>query len=66
MNKLLQLDAVKSASNIVALRKLHDNLEVQVRSLQSLGIDPNSYSNLLYPVILQKIPLEINLQKTVS
>ncbi|GBM30672.1 hypothetical protein AVEN_204466-1 [Araneus ventricosus] len=62
MNKLLQLAAVKSVNNLIALRKLHDSIETQVRSLQSLNVNTETYSNLLSPVILQKIPLEINLQ----
>ncbi|GBM07718.1 hypothetical protein AVEN_137598-1 [Araneus ventricosus] len=62
MNKLLQLEAVKSVNNLIALRNLHDSIETQVRSLQSLNVNTETYSNLLFPVILQKIPLEINLQ----
>ncbi|GFY45804.1 integrase catalytic domain-containing protein [Trichonephila inaurata madagascariensis] len=61
MTKLLQLETVKSVNNVPALRKLYDNIEIQVRSLQSLGIRTETYSNLLFPVILQKVPLEINI-----
>ncbi|GBO41698.1 hypothetical protein AVEN_214366-1 [Araneus ventricosus] len=31
MNKLLQLEAVKSVNNLIALRKLHDSIETQER-----------------------------------
>lgn len=62
MNKLLKLESVKSVNNIHDLRKLYDSIEVQVRSLQSLGVKTESYATLLYPIIFQKIPLEINLQ----
>ncbi|GBM88422.1 hypothetical protein AVEN_227893-1 [Araneus ventricosus] len=62
MNKLLQLEAVKSVNKLIALRKLHDSIETQVRSLQSLNVNTETYSNLLFLVILQKLPLEINLQ----
>ncbi|GFY39991.1 integrase catalytic domain-containing protein [Trichonephila inaurata madagascariensis] len=60
MTKFLQLETVKSVNNVPALRKLYDNIEIQVRSLQSLGIRTETYSNL-FPVILQKVPLEINI-----
>ncbi|GFY75957.1 integrase_H2C2 domain-containing protein [Trichonephila inaurata madagascariensis] len=61
MTKLIQLETVKSVNNVPALRKLYDNIEVQVRSLQSLGIRTETYSNFLFPVILQKVPLKINI-----
>ncbi|GBN75451.1 hypothetical protein AVEN_133432-1 [Araneus ventricosus] len=41
---------------------MYDELEIQVRSLESLGIAADTYSNLLCPIVLQKIPEEINLQ----
>ncbi|GFW58301.1 integrase catalytic domain-containing protein [Trichonephila clavipes] len=40
---------------------MYDSIETQIRSLQSLGVATGSYSNLLCPVILQKLPEELNL-----
>ncbi|GBM59388.1 hypothetical protein AVEN_17420-1 [Araneus ventricosus] len=37
MTKLLMIESVKSVSNVTALRKMYDELEIQVRSLESLG-----------------------------
>ncbi|GBM67494.1 hypothetical protein AVEN_49288-1 [Araneus ventricosus] len=62
MNKLLMIESVKSVSNVTALRKMYDELEIQVRSLESLGVAADTYSSLLCPIVLQKIPEEINLQ----
>ncbi|GBM34611.1 hypothetical protein AVEN_171650-1, partial [Araneus ventricosus] len=38
MNKLLMIESVKSVSNVTALRKMYDELEIEVRSLESLGV----------------------------
>ncbi|GBL75222.1 hypothetical protein AVEN_194457-1 [Araneus ventricosus] len=62
MNKLLMIESVKSVSNVTALRKMYDELEIQVRSLESLGVAVDTYSSFLCPIVLQKFPEEINLQ----
>lgn len=56
MNKLLLIESVKTIYNIKALRKMYDAIEIQVKSLQSLGIATGTYSNLLCPV--QKFPMK--------
>ncbi|GBL83806.1 hypothetical protein AVEN_108025-1 [Araneus ventricosus] len=56
------IESVKSVSNVTALRKMYGELEIQVRSLESLGVAADTYSSLLCPIVLQKIPEEINLQ----
>ncbi|GFW11140.1 DUF1758 domain-containing protein [Trichonephila clavipes] len=40
---------------------MYDSIEKQTRSLQSLGVSTGTCSNLLCPVILQKLPEELNL-----
>ena len=47
-----------------ALRKLYDHIEINVRSLKSLGIDFAQYGTLLIPMVMTKIPEEIRLQIT--
>ncbi|XP_065904623.1 uncharacterized protein [Dysidea avara] len=44
-----------------ALRRLHDQVESQVRGLRALGIAADSYGSLLSPVILKKLPQELRL-----
>ncbi|GFY44451.1 uncharacterized protein TNIN_456221 [Trichonephila inaurata madagascariensis] len=57
MTKLFQLETVKSVNNVPALRKLYDNIEIQVRSLQSLGIiHPES----IRPCVAHRINLQTN------
>ena len=61
MDALLQVEAVVSSQNTTALRRLFDNISCHVRSLRSLGIESDSYGNLLCPVLLNKIPADLQL-----
>ena len=61
MEALLTLEAVTSQYNLKALRRLHDQVESQVRGLRALGIVAESYGSLLSPVILSKLPQELRL-----
>ena len=58
MEALLTLEGVTSQNNLKALRRLHDQVESQVRGLRALGIPAESYGSLLSPVILSKLPQE--------
>lgn len=42
MSKLLILTPVKRSSDVVALRHLYDECEIQIRSLESLGVDSDT------------------------
>ena len=64
MDALLQVECVTSSQNIRALRRLFDNISSHVRSLKSLGVEPESYGSLLCPVLITKLPA--NLQLIVS
>ena len=44
-----------------ALHRLFDNVSSHVRGLQSLGVEPQSYGSLLCPVLLTKLPAELQL-----
>ncbi|XP_024119392.1 uncharacterized protein LOC112140627 [Oryzias melastigma] len=64
MSKLLNLTPVKRSSDVVALRHLYDECEIQIRSLESLGVQSDTYGCLLCPVLLQLIPEDIALAYT--
>ena len=61
MDALLQIEAVASSQNIRALRKLFDNIGCHVRSLKSLGVESESYEGLLCPVLVSKVPADLQL-----
>ena len=62
MKKLLSLDDVTDIGDVKKLRQLYDEVEIQVRSLSSLGMDAKCYGAMLTPVLLNKIPYEFNLE----
>lgn len=64
MNKLLNIEPVKSSMNIVALRKMYDDIEIQIRNLSSLNVTSGSYGNLLSSVLLKVVPDELALEFT--
>ncbi|GFY57317.1 uncharacterized protein TNIN_467551 [Trichonephila inaurata madagascariensis] len=62
MNKLLNLEPVRNSSNIRALRRLYDELEINIRSLESLNVVSGTYGQLLCPILLKLIPEDISLE----
>ena len=61
MNNLLRLRKVESDKDVIGLRKLYDDVQAQVRSLQSLGIEEENYGSFLAPIILERLPHEVEL-----
>lgn len=53
MSKLLNLTPVKKSSDVSALRQLYDDCEIQIRSLESLGVVSDIYRGMLCPLLLQ-------------
>ncbi|KAL0150932.1 hypothetical protein M9458_053851 [Cirrhinus mrigala] len=64
MSKLLNLAPVKRSSDIRALRSLYDECEIQIRSLESLGVPCDTYGSLLCPVLMQLMPEDVALAYT--
>ena len=61
MDILMHIDPVSSPHNIKGLRRRYDSVESNVRSLKSLGVELASYGGLLAPVLIMKIPQELQL-----
>ena len=61
MGILLKLPVVTSLSDIRRIRYIYDKIESSVRGLQGLGINSDSYGNLLIPIMLSKLPDELRL-----
>ncbi|GFW22624.1 uncharacterized protein TNCV_2764361 [Trichonephila clavipes] len=62
LSNLLNLTPVRNPTVIVGLNNLYDRAETQIRSLESLGVKGGSYLNLLKPILLKQIPLELVLE----
>ena len=54
MDSLINLPTVRSCNETQNLRKLYDLVESNLRSLESLGIDNESYGCLLVPIVLHR------------
>ena len=61
MDSMLKIPRVVSALGIEQVRTVYDKIEINVRSLQALGIKSEMYGSLLIPVIMDKIPEEFRL-----
>ena len=62
MSRLLNLTPVKKSSDVHALRQLYDECEIQIRSLESLGVVSDTYGSLLCPILMKMIPDDIALE----
>ncbi|GBN97151.1 hypothetical protein AVEN_106146-1 [Araneus ventricosus] len=62
MSQLLNLNPVRKSQDVKSLRRLYSICEAHIRGLENNGVDPNSYSSLLYPVLLKSIPRDLSLE----
>ena len=60
MDALLKLDNVNTV-DVMKLRAVYDNVERHVRGLETLGIDNKQYGKLLVPILMSKIPTDLQL-----
>ena len=60
MNTLFKLSAVE-VRDLTKLRYLFDQIESTIRSLQSVGITPESYESFVVPLFMSKLPNELSL-----
>ena len=61
MESLLKLKPVNARLDIKGIRAVLDRVEIQVRGLQSLGVDSAQNGALLIPIFMEKLPDELKL-----
>ena len=61
MERLENLPNISSDSNLTEIRKFYDEIESHVRCLDSFNVKSNSYSALLVPMIMGKLPPQLKL-----
>ena len=59
INNLMRLQPVFNERAVSRLRNLHDEIETHHRGLEALGVNTFSYSSIVVPAVLQKIPESI-------
>ena len=65
---LLKLRRVETDLEVISLRRLYDDVQAQVRSLQRLGINEENYGTFLAPIIMELLPHEgqLNVNRTLD
>jgi hypothetical protein len=64
VNELMQLPAVYKERDTLRLRKLYDSCEANNRALKALGVNEDSYSGIVVPTIMEKLPEQFHLTIT--
>ena len=64
INELIHLPAVYRERDTHRLRKLYDSCEAHNRALQALGVSEESYSTIVVPTIMEKLPEQFRLAIT--
>ena len=64
MENLIKLPAVVNITDIKKIRVILDQLEMNIRGLEALGISSDSYVELLLAIVMKKIPEEMRLTLT--
>ncbi|GFT11589.1 DUF1758 domain-containing protein [Trichonephila clavipes] len=59
MNKILSLQPLKNSNDFRSFRKFVDNCNVQLRSLNSLGVSSANYGKILCPMLFRLIPSDL-------
>ena len=61
INQLMDMPSSESM-DVLQLRKLSDQLHIHVRCLESLGVDVKSNAQILGPVLINKLPLQLRIK----
>ena len=61
INEMLGISAVWDEKQVMKMRNFHDKVETHFRGLQSLAVDSETYSSIVVPVLLEKIPESVRL-----
>lgn len=61
MSKIIDLQIVQDINDLKSLRKLYDSVETQLRNLETLNLKHDEYGPLLIPLLMNKMPNELQL-----
>eukprot|EP00112_Aurelia_sp_Birch-Aquarium-sp1_P002793 Seg1309.3 transcript_id=Seg1309.3/GoldUCD/mRNA.D3Y31 product="hypothetical protein" protein_id=Seg1309.3/GoldUCD/D3Y31 len=56
INEMANLSPVFNEKSIGRLRNFHDQIEAHYRGLEALGVDKQSYSSIVVPLLMPKLP----------
>ena len=61
MESLYKSPVIRSSEDVRSIRDFHDKIEMNLRSLEAIGVEPEPYVCLLVPMIEDEIPNELNI-----
>eukprot|EP00794_Sanderia_malayensis_P010579 gene10579-biopygen7718 len=61
VNELINLQSVYNEKNVQRLRTLHDQIKTHFGGLQTIGVNETTYSGIVVPVLLEKVPENIRI-----
>ena len=59
INQLIHLSPVFSEDNVTRLRTFRDQIETHYRGLEALAVDKTTYSGIVVPILMEKLPKQI-------
>ena len=59
INQLVNLTPVFNEDNVIRLRSFRDQVETHFRGLEALSVDKTTYSSIVVPVLMEKLPKQI-------
>ena len=59
LNDLALLPPVYNEKNVQGLRNFHDQIETRFRALEAQGVDKETYSSVVVPALMSKIPSSV-------
>ena len=62
MDRLIKIKAACESEGIAQLRLVYDQINIQIRGLEALGVTSDTYGSLLIPIIMSGLPSQISLQ----
>ena len=58
---LMNVQAVFNERSVFKMRELYDTVEMHFRGLEALGVDKDSYSTIIVPALMERIPESVRL-----
>ena len=59
MEQFVQLEKIEKSNDVVRLRMFYNKVEITIRNIKSLNIEPSDYGSLLIPVLTSKLPTDL-------
>ena len=61
INQLINLQPIFNEDNVTRLRSFRDQIEAHYRGLEAISVDKLTYSKIVVPVLMEKLPKQIRI-----